>query len=72
MINKTRLCRLNIFVRPIFHFFRGKKSAVGSGGRLELDISRQAGRLLPPRVGMWSSPAVTGKAHLRNGTLTDR
>lgn len=55
MINKTRLCRLNIFVRPIFHVFRGKKSAVGSGGRLELDISRQAGRLLVQPYSYWKS-----------------
>lgn len=47
MINKTRPCRLNIFIRPIFHFYR-RKSTLGPVGRVELDTSRQVGgRALP-------------------------
>lgn len=42
MINKRRSCRLNIFIRSIFYFYR-QKSSLGSFRKAELDgVGRQA------------------------------
>lgn len=43
MINKRRPCRLNIFIRLIFHFYR-QKSTLGSLRKVEWD---KAGRQVP-------------------------
>lgn len=44
MINKTRPCRLNIFIRPIFHFFIGKSQL---WAQVEGLSWTQAGRQVP-------------------------
>jgi hypothetical protein len=68
MIKKMWFCRLNIFIRSIFHFYR-QNSALGSLRRAKLDTSRQVPTSSPSDITQLSR---FGKSSSEKWGLNDR